>query len=206
MIESLENALQIVILLFCSGVAVYRTIALKSRFWALLSLVFGSWVLGDLYWQVYLLYFGHVPQLSLVSDLSWDASYIFLFLLLRRIMDPEEPRMKGILPWLGPLFAAVMAVFFMQWGKYTANTVTAVLMGNLLYHVLRGLKYMRGRRRPGKAFYVTVLAFCLLEYCMWTASAFFEGDSLLNPYFWFDFLLSVCFLCFLPAARKAVAS
>ena len=53
-------------------------------------------------------------------------------------------------------------------------------------------------------FHGTVLAFIALEYALWTASCFWVSDTLTNPYFWFDFLLTLVLLLFLPAVRKAV--
>jgi hypothetical protein len=53
--------------------------------------------------------------------------------------------------------------------------------------------------------YVVTLVFCAAEYGMWTSSCFWMGDTILNIYFWFDFLLSIAFVLFLPALRKAVS-
>lgn len=62
-----------------------------------------------------------------------------------------------------------------------------------------------GKRRL-RRFYGTVLAFTALEYALWTASCFWVSDTLTNPYFWFDFLLTLVLLLFLPAVRKAVTA
>ena len=70
---------------------------------------------------------------------------------------------------------------------------------------VRGLVWAKkaenGRLRR---FHGTVLAFIALEYALWTASCFWVSDTLTNPYFWFDFLLTLVLLLFLPAVRKAV--
>ena len=55
-----------------------------------------------------------------------------------------------------------------------------------------------------RRFHGTVLAFAALEYALWTSSCFWVSDTLTNPYFWFDFLLSLVLLLLLPALRKAV--
>ena len=52
-------------------------------------------------------------------------------------------------------------------------------------------------------FFITIL-FCLTEYALWTSSCFWMGDTIANVYYWFDLLLSVTFVLFLPALRKAV--
>ena len=75
----------------------------------------------------------------------------------------------------------------------------------LAWCAVRGLVWAKktesGRLRR---FHGTVLAFIALEYALWTASCFWVSDTLTNPYFWFDFLLTLVLLLFLPAVRKAV--
>jgi hypothetical protein len=50
------------------------------------------------------------------------------------------------------------------------------------------------------------LCICALEFCLWTASCFWVSDTLTNPYFWFDFLLTAALFALLPATRKAVGA
>ena len=196
MLDQLENTIQVVVLLVCVIAAVWQAISRRSRVWTLLALFYGSWLLGDLYWLVCYLYYDTMPQISIVSDLSWYASMIFLYMLLREAAPPEKTRRR--LPWIGPVFAAAMAVFFMQWGEYFNNTVYAVLMGILLYASIHRLQ--EGRQRFLSAL---VLAYCLLEYGLWISSCFWQEPVLSEPYYWFDFALTASFFLFLPAARKA---
>ena len=206
MIESIENALQIAVLIVCVSASLYRAAAKRSRTWTLLSFFYGSWVLGDIYWLVCLLFYDQTPRISVVSDLSWYASYIFLYMLLRHAAPPEGAREKRFLPWLGPLVTMGMAVFFMQWGEIVSNLIYASLMGLLLFSVLR--RFLdRQKYAAQQPLCITILVFCLLEYALWTSSCFFSGDGLANPYYWFDFLLTVSFVFFLPAlGKKGVAA
>ena len=203
MIESVENALQIIVLLICSGIALYRAIANHSQTWVLAFLFFGSWLLGDIYWLVCLLFYGQTPQISIVSDLSWYGSYIFLYLLLYHSSAPDKDSRKHRLPWLGPVFAAGMAVFFITQGELLSNLIYASLMGLLLFAAL-SRKIDRKRYQNQQLLSGMILLFCLLEYGLWTASCFWKTDTLSNPYYWFDFLLTVSFVFFLPAIKKAV--
>ena len=101
MIERIENALQIAVLLACVSVSLYRAAAGRSRMWTLLFFFYGSWVLGDIYWLACLIFFDQTPQISVVSDLSWYASYIFLYMLLRHAAAHQIPG-RGALHRLGP--------------------------------------------------------------------------------------------------------
>ena len=85
-----------------------------------------------------------------------------------------------------------------------ANLVRGMTMLAAWYAV-RGLVWARragnGRLRR---FYRITLGFAALEYALWTSSCFWVSDTLTNPYFWFDFLLTAALPLFLPAVRKAV--
>ncbi len=201
MIESIDNGIQIAVLVLCVIAAAVKAAKYRSRSWTLLTFFYGSWVLGDVYWTVCLLFYDRTPQISVVSDLSWYASYIFLYMLLRRISPPEKLTEKRIVPWLGPAFAIGMALFFMQKGEIMSNLIYAGLMGLLLYSTIRRLAERRNRTLPA-----LILIFCLLEYALWIASCFWNEAILLHPYYWFDFLLTVSMPFFLPAVRKAVAA
>ena len=219
MLESLDNALQITVLLVCVGVALYRANALQNRTWTVAFFFFVSYALADIYWLVSLIFYDRTPQISVVSDLCWYASYIFLYLLLRCTAPPEKWEKPSLLPWLGPVLAVGMAVYFYSmyvdwnlrlgeqhvlWEKALTNLNYAVLMSLLMFSSLRRLT--EGQRYRKQWFLaILILTFCLLEYILWTVSCFEWEDTLANPYNWFDFLLTVCILLILPATKRAEA-
>ncbi|MBO4326770.1 MAG: hypothetical protein J5950_05830 [Clostridia bacterium] len=203
MIERIENAIQITVLLICAGISIFKTAKYRSRTWTNAFFFFGSLALGDIYWFVCLIFYGKTPQISVVSDLSWYASYIFLYLILTRTAPPEETGKAGFLPWLGPVFTVSMALFFMTYGEILGNIICASLMGLLLFSSIRRLKdHKRCRKELFLA--VMIFIFCMIEYGLWLSSCFWSSDTLANPYYWFDFLLTVCFVILVPAIKKAV--
>ncbi len=223
MIEIIENTIQLVLTGICAWLALYRAVRSKEHAWALLGLFFGIFFLGDLYWLLFLVFYKKTPQYYSVSDLSWYTSYLFLLLMLIYIrVEICGQRMPGMrqcggpagwvrqfppLLWCVPVFTAGMCVFYMQRGDYLSNIVAAALMTGLIWHALSGLISLRGQpEQQGRLrmlFFITIL-FCLTEYALWTSSCFWMGDTIANVYYWFDLLLSVTFVLFLPALRKAV--
>lgn len=203
MIERYENILQIAVLILCVIAAVYRAVKYRSRSWTLLAFFYGSWVLGDIYWLTCLLFYDKTPQISVVSDLSWYAAYVFLYLLLRRTSPPEKLSGKRLIAWLGPVFTIGMAVFYMLRGEILSNLIYAGLMGLLLFAAICRITDA-GRNRPNLFLPYMILVICLLEYALWTSSCFWNEDILLHPYYLFDLLLTVSFPFFLLATKKAV--
>lgn len=205
-IEIIENSFQLALLAVCLVLAGTYAMRRRNLDAGILAMFFGSYVLGDTYWLLYRIFRGYTPNLFYVSDLSWYAGFLFLYLVLQRLAPEEEKKTSHAALWLLPAFTAGMAVYYMQWEDYFGNTLTAVLMGMLLFHAARGLVFMRKhpeapRRRM---LYVAVIVFCAFEYLTWTASCIFEGDTLANPYYWLDFMVTLCAVMFLPAFRKAV--
>ena len=204
MIEIVENTVQLSVLLICAGISAVWVIRNHEGTASLLFLFYVSFALADLYSLLYLVFYDQTPVIFYVSDLGWYASYLFLYMLLQQKADPGERTIRHPALWLLPLFCVAMCVFYMQWGDYPGNVICAVLMSLLLYHIIRGLVYMRAcpEKAANKRFYITSFLFCVLEYCAWTVSCYWSGDTWANPYFCFDCLMTVCLMLMLLAYRK----
>lgn len=221
MIEVVDNIIQLSMTVITTVVAAYHAVRLKSRAWSMLGLFSGVYSLGLIYWLLFLLFFGHTPEYSSIPDLCWYSSYLFLLMLIIYLREESsgsdsfpgkvgDDVLKRILMadkalWLIPVFTIGMCLFYMRLGDYIVNITAAVLMTGLIWHAVSGLLSLKGQKSGKKLFYIVTLLFCLTEYSLWTASCFWIGDTLASPYFWFDFLLSLLFVLFIPALGKAVS-
>jgi hypothetical protein len=223
MIEITDNVIQLISTGLVTIVSMYRSVRFKSQAWNMLGLFSGVYFLGLSYWLLFLLFYRHTPRYSLIQDISWYSSYLFLMLLIIYIRErssgkdtfPVKPGaaisliVKNIRPviWLIPVFTAGMCIFFMQYGAILSNIIAAVLMTGLLWHAAAGFLSSGGKngeQSRHRMLYVVTLLFCFTEYALWISSCFFSGDTLANPYYWIDTFLSLVFLMFIPALRKAV--
>lgn len=207
MIETLDNVLQLVVSGVCFLYAVIRAVKTSKRAWIVYALFCAGFFLGDLYWSLYLILYGNTPVISYIPDLSWAAAYLFMILLVQNLLgrtriNPDMWRM-----WIVPAFVAIMGIFFMTKGDYLANIVTSVLMGIILWNALKGVEITKNKSRAeAPEYYVFMLAiiYCVLEYLLWISSYFWMGDTLINPYFWFDTMITITIALFIPAIRRAV--
>ena len=212
MIETIENAIQLIATGLCAVSALWHAARSKERAWALLGLFAGIFFLGDLYWQLYLVFYDETPMFY-ISEFSWYTSYLFLLLLLIYINVENSPgwkfRLRPVYLCI-PAFTFGMCAFYMTRGDYLSNIVVALLMTGLIWHACYGLQMAQkqnggsGSPDHGRMLFILILVFCAAEYGMWTSSCFWAGDTISNVYFWFDFLLSITIVLFLPALRKAV--
>lgn len=199
MIETIDYLLQFVVLLICGAIAVARAAGTRSRGWLILAFFYACYALGDLYWTLCVALDGETPAASYISEMSWDAGFIFICLLLRLIRSDAAKRVW--FAWLAPVFTFTAAVFFMQRGAYLDNLVCAAILGWMGYLVLQGLVADR-EKKSARMLRLSVGAFFLLEYAMWFISCFWMGDSLLNPYFWCDGLLTLVLASLIPGCQK----
>lgn len=210
MIETVDNAIQLLLTGIATCISLYFAVHLKGRAWILLSMFQGIYFLGDLYWFLYLLFYETTPPFSYISYISWYASFLFLLMLLLYVRQEKDMLHEGSehLRWflIVLMFTGGMCIFFSRFGDIFGNVVTAVLMTGLIWHAIDGLVFLKSEqpKEDRKMLYIVTLLFCFAEYAMWTASCFWIGDTIMNVYFWFDFLLSCTFVMFIPALRKAV--
>ncbi len=225
MTEVIINDIQLVTAGACAAYALMRALLSRRRAWILLTLFFGAFFLGDLYWQLFLLFYGSNPHYSEAPGLNWFSAYLFLLLLVMHLREGAPKRRPGLLLWLIPVFTSAMCVYYMTWGDYLDNLICAVLMPLLMWNSTRGLADPRftgdgigsirdeaacspgsrcasGTGKGKTLFYAATLLFCLTEYGMWTCSCIWTGDTMRNPYYWFDLLLCLLMPLFTAALAK----
>lgn len=125
----IDNAIQLAVTTGCGIYAAVLFLRRKDQAWFLLTCFYGAFVLGLIYWFLFLLFRSGVPQISPVSDLSWLASVLFLLVQQTTIRLPGEGTYWPLWAWTAPVFCAVLCLYFFRWGDYFLNTLWAVLMG-----------------------------------------------------------------------------
>lgn len=209
MVELLDNLIQSVATLLAflaAAVFYYRT---QQQTVYLLACYLGSFMLGSFHWTLYILLFDSVPQVFYVSELAWVAGSLFLLTLELVLASKEEKRFRHPALFLVPAFCIPQFILYMTRGEALGNLVTVGLNMGIAFLALRGLIYAmkgQGRARNRAYFHAAVLLIIVLEFALWTSSCFWTSETLANPYFWIDFLLSVSLLASVPALKKAVAA
>ena len=204
LIETIDNAFQLLSLGILAVMTVYRAVTTRNRIWILLYMFYIVIALGNLYWFLYMMLYKETPFYSFIPDFCWAAAYMSLLLLLLYIREGEWKYRQFMALWPVAIFTLAMSVFYMRYGKYLTNVLYAVFMAMLIMVTIVGFKNTEkgsGKRR----LYLSSLLFCLVEYSLWTASCFdWSGPVFLDPYYFLDVLLTVSYILFYPAARKAV--
>lgn len=207
MVETIDNAIQLTVLGICSIIAIYKALLSRKKEWAMLAIFFSGFFMGNLYWQLFLQFYGETPTIFYVADLSWYVGDFFLYLMLRTILGPsasighkDTSKTQLAIECGIVVFVSGMCIYFMQWGDYISNIIAAILMALIAVRAVRGIFFTTGSTH--RRICITALFFVICEYALWIGSCFLEGDSLANPYYWFDGALTVSFLMIVIAASR----
>ena len=205
MIEFIDNLIQLLVVL--SGCVLSGIFYLKSRRqpYFLLCCFYGFFGLGLLYWLLYMILVTDTPSIFYVSDIGWISSFLFLLLLQYSLADKEESLFRSRVPWLAFAVEIPLTVYFISIGDALYNLIVGALMTAMFWLAIRGLVWQRKQPQRNKLFFpLVLLVFLCLENCLWLSGYPWAGDTLANPYFWFDFAVTAMFLALFPAVRKAV--
>ena len=215
MIEIVQNSIQLLVTGICTINAAISFSRHRERTWILLGLFSGSYFLGDLYWMLVLLFYQRVPEFSYIADLNWYvSSYVFLLLLLSYVRDedtggefmPWQMLRRHKILWLVPVFTGCMCIFFMQWGHYFVNIMSAAFMTLIIMLTLDDFLTLRAQRldNPRRNLDLVALLFCLAEYGLWTSACLQTQEDYAGADFWISCMLSFTFILFPLALGKVV--
>lgn len=207
MVELIDNISQFLVTMISgclSGALYYRT---HRQPYFMLACFYGCYALAGLYWTLYYLLFSTTPQIFYVAETGWISGYIFLYLLQYTLSDKKERAFRCHAMWFSPAIGVPLMVFYCTHGDILTTMLMSIMMILISWHAIRGLAYLQKRgdeARNSKYFHTAAICFVAVEYCLWTSSCFWVSDTLSNPYFWFDFLLTATTFLLLPATRKLV--
>ncbi len=208
MTELIDNLIQLCAVLVCgvlSGLLYRRD---RRQVYFLLTCFYGCFALGLIYWTLFLLLFDESPYLFYVSDIGWISGYLFLYLIQYSLASEEERAFRCRAMWLAPLLEIPLTVYYSSIGSIVCNILVGVMILLLLRNSIRGFFCREKRERQGRDsrfFHLTVIFFVLFENGLWVSSYPWMGDTLLNPYFWFDYMLTGSLIALLPTIRRTQA-
>ena len=203
LIEKIDNALQLLSLIVCTVLALFKATSTHKRIWTLMSMFYAVVTLGTLYWFLYMMLYGDTPYYDFIPDLCWLAAFMYMLLVMLHIRDREWSFKDHKIFWIIPVFTTGLAIFYMQWGEYFTNIAYAILMGMILYQSIGGVITADKKDSRYNLYFVTLI-FCLVEYSLWTASCFsWGGIPFLDPYYFFDIMLTAAYVLLYLATGKA---
>ena len=181
--EIIDNGIQVGLFLLFALFSLIQGLYMQNRRFLILAGTYASFSMGTLYYLLYLVIMGKVPQVFYVSEMAWMASYLFLLALCLM----ETRRYRGKLDVLVLGLTIVEAAMVIGWKilgpSYPFTIAFALVTACIFYYALLGY---RMEKRMLMLAMVLVIVWQLLLYIV---SVFTTGYTHFNLYFAVDFLL-----------------
>ena len=181
--EIIDNGIQVGLFLLFALFSLIQGLHMQNRRFLILAGTYASFSMGTLYYLLYLVIMGKVPQVFYVSEMAWMASYLFLLALCLM----ETRRYRGKLDVLVLELTIVEAAMVIGWKilgpSYPFTIAFALVTACIFYYALLGY---RMEKRMLMLAMVLVIVWQLLLYIV---SVFTTEYTHFNLYFAVDFLL-----------------
>ena len=181
--EIIDNGIQVGLFLLFALFSLIQGLHMQNRRFLILAGTYASFSMGTLYYLLYLVIMGKVPQVFYVSEMAWMASYLFLLALCLM----ETRRYRGKLDVLVLGLTIVEAAMVIGWKilgpSYPFTVAFALVTACIFYYALLGY---RMEKRMLMLAMVLVIVWQLLLYIV---SVFTTEYTHFNLYFAVDFLL-----------------
>lgn len=198
--------------LFCTIIGIisslFKFIEFPKRRYIYLIIFFMAHFFSDYYWAIYVLTMHSEPNVSgFMANIGWNIGYVFLFLSVFHWRRESRKRRKYFNPlMLWPLLTNIpLFILFIQFGGILNNIWQVGITTSVMILCTKDLLYYHHNKKAGLHFprlHFLILLFLIFEYSMWAASCFEWVHELLNPYFYFTILASLCSAFFAWAAEK----
>ncbi len=142
--EIIDNAYQVTVLLICMLLSAWLGIRQKNRGFIMLSFGYGCFMMGTLFFVLYLAILGHVPQIFYTCEISWLAAYLF-FLSLLLLRKESEPLPFSAIALIPAVIVAVAVLLYKIFGPALLPCIAcAITLGAITY--LSSCRILRDRK------------------------------------------------------------
>lgn len=200
--EVIDNAFQVLALL-CMTVASFHA-ALKhlSRSCLILAFGYASFMLGTLYYLLYLTLMGFPPQIFYVAECAWMASYLFFLSLEILYWEQLHPPFSLPALLIGLVVMGLIMKFEIFGPSPLMSGALAIAAGGLTYLCISDLQ---AEEKP-RLYELSILLLIALQITLYIVSMFIHDYTRFNPYYVVDILLTLTMVGLLPHVLHEEAS
>ena len=172
----------------------------RDRLYIILALVHSCFMMGTLYYVLYLIIMGKVPQIFYVAEISWLAAYLF-FLSLSLSRRDLHGKLPGVVSVLGAVVIVCLVMAFQIFGpSLFFSGCFGITAGTI---VLRCMEVLR-REKEHHFLDGIMLSVAWLQVLLYIVSEFIKDYTRFNLYFAVDITLTLTMAYLFFALRKEV--
>ena len=170
----------------------------------MLSFGYGCFMMGTLFFVLYLAILGHVPQIFYTCEISWLAAYLF-FLSLLLLRKESEPFPFSAIALIPAVIVAVAVLLFKIFGPALLPCIAcAITLGAITY--LASCRILHDRKNGKRTSWLDhcFLLLVFLQLGVYIVSIFMTDYQHFNLYFAIDMLLTAMLAALLPLLYREV--
>lgn len=191
--EIIDNLFQVGILFICLIVSIFEQVKTKKQIFIALSGMYGSFMIGTLFYLLHLIIIGETPHISYCAEISWLASFIFM-------MQITIVRAKGKEKSFSPA-SALLAILFMAFALYNKMLgplfifviTSTIVIGVSVYLSARKIEEKRKSGTAISCLEVFIPLIILFDIMVYFVSIFVSDYSVFSIYYVFDALVTLSF-------------
>ena len=211
MIEAISDAVQVLVLTVSLGLSLMRALSPRNTAWLSLACFFSCMLFGDAYYFGYQMLFGETPHYSVIADVSWIASYLFLLMLLIECHQQRPISAPVPAAWIPVVVCVACGIYYtVSFGDLLINIADNGLLAAIGYFAVLGLVAQPTKGLAGnRLFYAAILFFIAVEQAVWLSSCFIDWAALgatLIPYVVSNYVLSLSMALILACAWRSDAT
>lgn len=202
--EIIDNIFQVTMFFLAVIADIVCWLLRKNRLYLILALEHGCFMMGTLYFVLYLAIRGTVPQIFYVAEISWIASYLFLH-SYQIVRCRKQRQQFSLIPMLCGVGVAAVAMRSEIFGPALLSTGAFALAGAAIVYV-SVFQILYGDREKKKDIKTNVcLLLCvILQLTLYISSYFIHDYTRFNLYFVIDFILTITQVMLLPCTLLEV--
>lgn len=192
--EIIDNVFQVAVFFVAAFADMVYWFYKRDRLYIILALVHGCFMMGTLYFVLHLVIRGVVPQVFYVSEISWIASYLFMYTYqivryrIKKMRIAKIPVICGAGVLIASLWSGIFGPVFLSTGTFAivAGVIVSVAVFRILYE-----------KEPHGVCYCMIVC-VVLEVALYVSSNFIHDYTRFNLYFLIDFVLTIVNMLLLP--------
>ena len=192
--EIIDNIFQVIVFSLIVVADIVCWFLHKNRLYIILALAHSCFMMGTLYFVLYLVIRGKVPQFFYVSEISWIASYLFMHTYqivryrIKKIRIAKIPVICGAGVLIASMWSGIFGPVFLTTGTFAmvAGVIVSIAVFRILYE-----------KEPHGVCYCMIVC-VVLEVVLYVSSNFIHDYTRFNLYFLIDFVLTIVNMLLLP--------
>ena len=202
--EIIDNVFQVTMFFLVVIADVVCWLLRKNRLYLMLALEHGCFMMGTLYFVLYLAIRGTVPQIFYVAEISWIASYLFLH-SYQIVRCRKQKQRFSLIPMFCGVCLAVVAMRSQIFGPALLSTGAFALTGAAIVYVsVFQILYGDREKKADIKTNICLLLCVILQLTLYISSYFIHDFTKFSLYFVIDFILTIMQVMLLPCTLLEV--